>query len=577
MSLSQQHPTEAVDPVWTGPKPIQIPSTDILTFAFANLSQYDNSCPIFIDASDPSNRISAQQALRTVLQLIHSLRALGLKEGECVCLHAFNNIWYPLIWLATIGSGARVVGSNPKYTKDELIHLLSLTKPKVIFAQVDCIEPMVEAVSHCETNSQIFVIESHDTSYQVRRRDYASWRTLLREPAADWYVRAADGKPDQEDIAVYAMTSGTTGLPKAAMISHRYIVALTATLEATFRRRPYRPSQLICLPVFHAFASPLALVLPLRLGLPTFFLPKWSLSEYLQALQRFTITDTPVSPPIIGALTRLPDSDVPLLQSLRYVICAGAALPASVQNKLYDVLDPEAVIAQCWGTTEAGWHSLGSSKQRDFSGSVGRLLPNAQMKLVGAEGNLIFREGEAGEAFIKAPTLFSGYLGNPEANRDSFDPEGFYRTGDLLSVEGGLLHYSDRIKETLKVKGWQVSPSEIESVLVQHPQIADVAIAGDIRTNDLGLWDTFPMAYVVRSSGDSRPPLMEQDVKDFVASRLISYKHITGDVIFVKEIPRSPSGKILRRNLPQAERELSNEDVAPVAEEEVVVVEVDRH
>ncbi|OAP57860.1 hypothetical protein AYL99_08598 [Fonsecaea erecta] len=563
MSLSQQSPADAVDPVWTAPKSIQIPSTDILTFAFANLSQYDNSCPIFIDANDPSNRISAQQALQTVRELIHSLRALDLKDGECVCLHSFNNIWYPLIWLAIIGSGARVVGSNPKYTKDELIHLLSLTKPKIIFAQVDCMEPMVEALAQCETDSQIFVIGSHSTSHQVQGRGYASWRTLLLGAECSWSARAADGKADQERIAVYAMTSGTTGLPKAAMISHRYIVALTSTLEDAFRSRQYRPSQLICLPVFHAFASPLALVLPLRLGLPTFFLPKWSLSEYLQALNTYAITDTPVSPPIVGALTRLSASDKLLLQSLRYVISAGAALPASVQNKLYDVLDSEAVIAQCWGTTEAGWHSLGSSQTRDLSGSVGQLMPNAQMKLVGEDGNPIVQEGTAGEALIKTPTMFSGYLGNPEANRDSFDSHGFYRTGDRVAVQDGLLYYSDRIKETLKVKGWQVSPSEIESVLIQHPQISDVAISGKIQRNEVGLSETFPTAYVVRSGGGHGPPLTEQEVKDFVAARLISYKHITGGVIFVTQIPRSPSGKILRRNLPRAERDLSSEDMMP--------------
>ncbi|OQV07844.1 AMP-binding enzyme domain-containing protein [Cladophialophora immunda] len=568
MSLSQHHPTDAVDPVWTAPKSIQIPSTDILTFAFANLSQYDNSCPIFIDASNPSNRISAQQARRTILQLTHGLRALGLKDGECVCLHAFNNIWYPLIWLAIIGSGARVVGSNPKYTKDELIHLLSLTKPKVVFAQVDCIEPIAEAVAHCGAESQIFTIESHDASHQARGRAYASWRALLLEPDGDWYARTANRKPDPECIAVYAMTSGTTGLPKAAMISHRYIVALTSTLEDVFRSRPYRPSQLICLPVFHAFASPLALILPLRLGVPTFFLPKWSLSEYLQAIQTYAITDTPVSPPIIGALTRLPASDMPILQSLRYVISAGAALPASVQNKLYDVLAQDAVITQCWGTTEAGWHSLGSWEEKDSSGSVGQLLPNTQMKLVDEDGNVIVQEGKAGEALIKTPTLFSGYLANPDANRDSFDSDGFYRTGDRIEVREGRLHYCDRIKETLKVKGWQVSPSEIESVLIQHPQIADVAIGGDMRENEDGLLETFPTAYVVRSPGSSEPPLAEQDVKEFVACRLISYKQITGGVIFVTQIPRTPSGKIIRRNLPEAERDLSSENPVPKSEEE---------
>lgn len=181
------------------------------------------------------------------------------------------------------------------------------------------------------------------------------------------------------------------------------------------------------------------------------------------------------------------------------------------------------------------------------------------MKLIDDDGHHIAQDEKFGEAFVRTPMMFSGYLENPEASKGSFDSEGFYRTGDRLYVRHGKLYYGDRIKETMKVRGWQVSPTELESTLIQHPRISDVAVLGVVKNNDLGLPETFPAAYVVRTSGQGAcleselPPLTEQEVVDFVASKFISYKQLTGGVVFVKQIPRSLAGKILRRNLPEAE------------------------
>lgn len=286
-------------------------------------------------------------------------------------------------------------------------------------------------------------------------------------------------------------------------------------------------------------------------------MPKWSLSEYLRAVETYAITDSPVSPPIIGALIQLLPSEHPRLGSLRCVISAGAALPATVQGRLYDILAPEAVVAQVWGTTEAGWHSLGDLQQKDRTGSVGRLLKNVQMKLIGENGALITDEGQPGEALIRTPMLFSGYLNNQEAREDTFDSDGFYRTGDQVYVQDDILYYTDRLKDTMKVKGWQVSPTELESTLIQHPQIVDAAVVGVKHTNTAGIPETFPTAFVVRARGNDAAPLAQREVKNFVAARLISYKHISGDVIFIKAVPRSASGKILRRKLFEAEQDLS--------------------
>jgi acyl-CoA synthetase (AMP-forming)/AMP-acid ligase II len=226
---------------------------------------------IFVDANDPSNQLSATQARRMVLQLIAGFKRLGLKEGDCVCLHAFNcvrarlllkpgyirlltsmsmlcdltdqlnQIWYPVIWLAVIGSGARFVGSNPRYTALELVHLLNLTRPTFIVAQPDCMQSMIEAAAAAQHD----IATEHIFSLELGQVDppnpgYPSWRTLLKAQETDWSAYAGKTEFDPENIAVYGMTSGTTGLPKAALISHRSIVAQSTLLEHQYRGRTYQ-------------------------------------------------------------------------------------------------------------------------------------------------------------------------------------------------------------------------------------------------------------------------------------------------------------------------------------------------
>lgn len=295
------------------------------------------------------------------------------------------------------------------------------------------------------------------------------------------------------------------------------------------------------------------------------------LPEFLQAVHTHAITDTPLVPTIIALLNQLDAAEHPLLQSLRYVICAGAPMTASVQTNLYEVLAASAVVAQCWGTTEAGWHTIFGWREKDTSGSVGRLLPNVQLKLVGSNGTGIQQDGKLGEALIKSPTMFTGYLGNPDATWEAFDSDGYYRTGDRVYVLDNKVFYEGRIKEVMKVKGWQVAPQELEAVLLEHPLIEDVAVVGTTRRDGLGIPVTLPCAYVVRASeasvgppinpsaaekGVAGEPLTAEAVQQLVSNKLISYKQLTGGVIFVKAIPRTATGKIMRHRLPEMELDL---------------------
>ncbi|KAK5045011.1 hypothetical protein LTR84_010159 [Exophiala bonariae] len=549
--MTSSHPEH----VWAAADLLHIPDSDILSFTFYQINHLDPHRPIFLEAKDPHLSYSALQVRQRVRQLAKGLRHHGLNPGDCVCLHSYNNIHYPVLWLGIIAAGGIVSGSNPAYTASELTRHFHLTRPKFIITQSDALPPILQATAASGIpSSNVFCLGSRDDQLSPDN-DCKSWISLLNFGEYDWQQDQPGDRPTQSRIAVYAMTSGTTGLPKAALIPHRYLVAQTAMLEARVGRSAYQPSQLICLPVFHAFASPLALVIPLRLGIPTYFLPRFNLADFTAAIHRFSITDCPVVPPIIAAMNRLSTEDQYLVKSLRYVVCAGAPMTASVQTQLYSLLSPDAVIAQCLGTTETGWLTLFDPGEKDTSGSVGRLMPNVELKLVDENGNVISKDDVPGEGFVRTPVLFSGYLGNAQETAASLDPQGFYGTGDLLYVHNNKVFHDGRIKEIMKVNGWQVSPSELEGVLLQHPRIMDVGVVGRSSLNPSGIPETLPRAYVVRRPfrPSDTSPLSEDEVKTFLASKVISYKQLKGGVAFVKAIPRSNTGKILRRLLEQAE------------------------
>ncbi|ETN44249.1 uncharacterized protein HMPREF1541_10800 [Cyphellophora europaea CBS 101466] len=541
-----------VDKIWRSESVVKIPTgptADILSYAFACLGQYDEDKPIFVDALNASNTFSAREARATVRKLIAGLKAHGLQEGDCVWLHAFNTIWYPLIWLAVIGAGGIIFGTNPSAPRSELLHNLGTTRPKLLVTEVASLNVAEQVAASCGiADDQVFVLAKTSQSVPAGR---LSFLKLLSHGECGWDVSTGHENLLASRIAAYCTTSGTTGLPKAAKIPHSYVVAQAAMIEQRLKSRPYQPSQLVCLPVFHAFAAQLGLVQPLRLGITTYFLPRFDLDNFIESVRTYQITDAAIVPPIVTALLRRPHADTGL-KSLRYVLCAGAPITAELQAKLYQFLHPDATVGQVWGATELGWVTMFAPGEKDQSGSIGTLLANVELKLEDVDGRRICTDLVHGEALVRSPCFFSDYLDNPEASASAFDDDGFYRTGDRVYVEGDQLYIDGRIKETMKVNGWQVSPTELENVLLQHPSIADAAVVGIYAINQDGLEVTRPRAYVVQrlpESSAARSELTAEDVASFLASRLVSYKRLTGGVVFVAAIPRNSTGKILRRLL----------------------------
>jgi acyl-coenzyme A synthetase/AMP-(fatty) acid ligase len=298
----------------------------------------------------------------------------------------------------------------------------------------------------------------------------------------------------------------------------------------------------------HAFAAQLAFVLPLRLGITTYISPRFDPIEFPKTIGFHGITDAAVAPKIITELLNRPKSMDPQLSSLRYVICAGAPMNPKVQQRFSRRLHYAANVVQAYGTTELGWISAFGHREHDSSGSVGYPLPGVCLKIVDENGQIVTGENEVGEACVCSPSMFSGYRGDPTLNLDTHDDEGFYRTGDRVRIENGKIFIHGRTKDIMKVNGFQVSPDELQTVIMELEAhgVLDCAVIGHEIVSKDGLDETQPRAFVVKKPDSS---LTAEMISKHVTKNLARYKRLTGGVFFIDEIPRNPTGKILRREL----------------------------
>lgn len=376
-----------------------------------------------------------------------------------------------------------------------------------------------------------------------------SWHTLLEHGSEDW-IRFDDLSTAQNTTAMLLFSSGTTGLPKAAMLSHYNLIAEhTIAWENEALARPYQIRHLASLPFFHAAMAPFVHTSTLRAGIQHFIMRRFTPQAYTANITRYGITDIMLVPPMVVALIAYPGANAASLESLRTVLAGAAPLDASAQRRLAEKLPQHATFTQLWAMSETSClASVFPHGERDLTASIGRFLPNLDVKLVDDDGTDVTAANVRGELCIRGPTVVRGYFENPEANKRDWDEDGYFHTGDILYRDGhsGLWYIVDRKKELIKVRGFQVAPPEIEGVLLKHPGIADAAVIG---VSDVVNQSELPRAYIVRKPGAMGNALHENDVKEWVRNRLAKYKALDGGVAFVDAIPKTASGKILKRVL----------------------------
>jgi acyl-CoA synthetase (AMP-forming)/AMP-acid ligase II len=348
-------------------------------------------------------------------------------------------------------------------------------------------------------------------------------------------------------VALLPYSSGTTGLPKGVMLTHANLV--TSVRQVGAGLRVSERDTLVAVPPFaHIMGFLVTLAVPLCAGATVVTMPRFDPGELLELLERHRVTVLVGAPPMFQVLLQHPRAAATDLGSLELLVCGGAPLAAAAQEALAARL-PGATVGQAYGLTET---TVGLSMPDRVAGSVpgtvGRVMPNTELRVVDPAGGRDLGPGEQGELLARGPQVMAGYLGRPEATAAMLDPGGWLRTGDLGLVDGdGNVVIVDRLKELIKVSGHQVAPAELEALLATHPAVADAAV---LRRDDPGRGEV-PVAVVVPRPGTDPDPA---ELLAWVAERVAPHKRLRA-ARFAEAIPRTPSGKLLRRVLADQDRQ----------------------
>jgi acyl-CoA synthetase (AMP-forming)/AMP-acid ligase II len=324
---------------------IDLPTKDILSWTFDEPS-YDLDKQVFIDAADTSRSVTGNQAKKLIRQLITGFRKSGLQKGDCVCIHSFNDILYPILVLGIIGAGGIFAGTNPAYTEYELNHHIKVAKVKFLISEPEILPPLAEAAKSCGVLSERIWI-FHPLATQQVTPGYASWTSLLAHGEEDW-VRFNDLETCQTTDAARLFSSGTTGLPKAARSTHLNFIAQHECAIASCPPKDYEPINVYTLPMFHAAMAPRAHTSTLKLGEKSYVMRRFDLEVFAASIEKFGATQLILVPPIAIALIMAPIVKKYSLKSIRWGGIGAAPLSKESQARLLTLLADDACFNQVW-------------------------------------------------------------------------------------------------------------------------------------------------------------------------------------------------------------------------------------
>ncbi|KAB5572663.1 hypothetical protein GE09DRAFT_993308 [Coniochaeta sp. 2T2.1] len=536
---------------------------------------------LFIDPERPDTHFLTKSDYR----LLGKRVALGLQSqggirpGDRVLVFSGNNLFFPSFFMGVLMAGAVFTGANPTYVARELAYQLQDSGASVLVVAEAAVDVALEAARQVGLPaSRIYVFGGDCTGADVthsavpkpgksyRHPSSSSsgvrhWTELLAgnlDKAKTWsWTEPSD--PAQTTCCLN-YSSGTTGVPKGVEISHTSYVAngvgvtFVSELDPDHEAKLKRTSSLGFLPLYHAFGQTYFIANHPRLNIPVYIMPSFDFVKMLTYVQKYRINALTVVPPIVVALAKHPIVKKFDLSSLESIGCGAAPLGTEVMEEVEKIFPQGAVsVRQGWGMTEITCTCLSwdpnKVDNKDISG-VGELMPNARAKIMELDGKTeITTPKQPGEIWVSGPTLMRGYWHKPQATAETMvtDPDGtrWLKTGDIGYVDeyapGGTFHIVDRLKELIKVKGNQVAPAELEAVLLESRDVVDAAVVGvTIKGEEM------PRAYVVVADKDKVTP---EEIASWMAGRVARHKQLKGGVVFVDEVPKNPSGKILRKIL----------------------------
>lgn len=489
------------------------------------------AAPALIDGA--SGRTLTYSSLRTAIERVAAgLHAFGLRPGEVVAIYSPNVPEYAVVFLAVSMNGAVNTTINPAYTADELRYQLVDSGAVFLVAHPAVVDTARKAAYGTRVRHIVVLGEAENCiPYETLRAS--------REPTPAPAINPAN------DLVALPYSSGTTGLPKGVMLTHANLVANILQTRAAL---PVDAGEVLIgiLPFYHIYGMTAIMGLALHAGATIVTMPRFEPEAFLQQLQDHGVTLAFLVPPIILLLAKHPLVDRYDLSRLRHITSGAAPLSEELASMCQRRLG--CTVRQGYGLTETSPVThLCPPDVQDKMGSVGPSVANTETCIAAPATGQLLPIGETGEIWLRGPQVMRGYHNNPEATHAMVDDQGWLHTGDIGYIDAdGYLYVIDRVKELIKYKGLQIAPAELEAVLLTHPDVADAAVipSADEEAGEV------PRAFVVLKAGAR---LTDEAVMAYVAERVAPYKRIRR-VTFIDQIPKVPSGKILRRVLIERER-----------------------
>lgn len=526
---------------------VHVPTTSVYDYLFGDLDEADADRIALFDAKT-GTETSYRDMITKIDAFAGALAERGIGVGDVVALLAPNSSAFAIAFHGILRSGATATTVNALFTSKDIAKQLTDSQAKMLVTVSVLLPQAAEAAAAVGLDdAALAVLDGPGVEADGH-------------PNADDLLGPALPAPEvtfdpAEHLAVLPYSSGTTGNPKGVMLTHRNLTANVAQI------RPLQGMQsddriLAVLPFFHIYGMTVLLNAAMHARAQLVIMPSFDLTEFLRNIAERKCTYAFIAPPVAVALAKHPLIEEFDLSSLRGIMSGAAPLDEDLGRAVAERLG--CALVQGYGMSELSpvSHVSPFDGGQEMVGTVAPLsscgwtVPNATSKIIDPEtGNEIDPPAtglsDTGELWFKGPNVMAGYLNNEKATRETIDDDGFLHTGDLARVDStGCVYIVDRLKELIKYKGYQVPPAELEAVLLSHPAIADAAVIG---VHDADSGEEIPKAFVVKQNSD-RDDLDAAAVMEFVAGQVAPYKKVR-QVEFIDAIPKSASGKILRKDL----------------------------
>ncbi len=458
---------------------------------------------------------------------------MGLQRGDVVAIYSPNLPDYVIAFHGVSYAGGTVTTVNPMYTAGELERQVQDASAKFLLTTPELLPTACKVIESQRIQTVLLFGDEHDAPGNT-----VSFNWLKKSPELENQIEIEPKKT----LLALPYSSGTTGLAKGVMITHHNMVSNICQFEGvTYYSTTTKDDNLVAvLPFYHIYGMMVFMCSALYQGATVITMPRFDLVRFLEIMQNHKVTRAYVVPPIVLALAKHPAVDEYDLSSLKVIFSGAAPLALEIAMAVEQRIGCQPV--QGYGLTETSpVTNIGPDAEGKSSpGSVGPPICNTEMKVIDIKTREDLEVGQTGEVCIRGPQVMKGYLHNPAATDECIDEDRWFHTGDVgYADEKGYFHIVDRAKELIKYKGYQVAPAELEALLLSHPDVLDAAVIG-LADEEAG---EIPKAFVV-----PKKVISDDSIKEFVAGKVAPYKKIRV-VEFVENIPKAPSGKILRRLL----------------------------